>query len=78
MVEREDSLSTEDLILASSLEAQRPMPAPVFRRSLGEQLTRQDPGYGPRPGRLWVHAGLLAGGGALLLLLGLLVSTGVF
>jgi hypothetical protein len=76
MVEPEDSLSPEDLMLAASLEARRQAPTPVFRSALSTRLTRQDPGYGHRPARLWAHAGVLAAAGALLVLLGLLVSTG--
>ena len=76
MVEPEDTLSPEDLMLAASLEARRPAPTPVFRGTLAKRLTRQDRGYGHRPARLWAHAGVLAGAGALLVLLGLLVSTG--
>jgi hypothetical protein len=76
MVEPEDTLSPEDLMLAATLEARRPAPAPVFRGTLAKRLTRQDPGYGHRPARLWAQAGVLAGAGALFVLLGLLVSTG--
>jgi hypothetical protein len=77
MVEPEDTLSPEDLMLAATLEARRPAPTLVFRGTLARRLTRQDPGYGHRPARLWAHAGVLAGAGALFVLLGLLVSTGV-
>jgi hypothetical protein len=76
MVEPEDTLSPEDLMLAASLEARRPAPTPVYRGRLAKRLTRQDMGYGHRPARLWTHAGVLAGAGALFVLLGLLVSTG--
>ena len=77
MVEPEENLSPEDLMVAATLEARRPSPTPAFRGALGRRLTSLDPGYGHRPARLWAHAGMLAGVGALIVLLGLLVSTGV-
>jgi hypothetical protein len=76
MVEPEDTLSPEDLMLAATLEARRPAPTLTFRGALSRRISSLDRGYGHRPTRLWTHAGVLAGAGALLVLLGLLVSTG--
>jgi hypothetical protein len=76
MTEPEIQPTAEEKAVAEALMAQRPVPTPVFRGTLGETLTNSDPGYGHRPARLWVRAGVLAGSGALLVLLGLLVSTG--
>ncbi len=77
MLEPEDNLSPEDRLVASALQERRPSPTPAFRGALGRRLNLLDLGYGHRPARLWAHAGMLAGVGALILLLGLLVSTGV-
>ena len=74
MSERE--FDSEEQATAESLLAHRPAPNAAFRGALARQLQVLDPGYGPRPERLWIHAGVLAGAGALLVLLGLLVSTG--
>jgi hypothetical protein len=76
MVEPEDTLSPDDLILASTLEARRPAPTLDFRGALSRRISSLDRGYGHRPARLWAHAGALAGAGMLLLLLGVLVSIG--
>jgi hypothetical protein len=76
MVEPEDTLSPEDLTFAASLDARRPSPTLTFRGALGRRIARQDPGYGHRPERLWLRAGLSAGAGVLFVVLGLLVGTG--
>jgi hypothetical protein len=72
----ENELSAEDRVIADALVAARPAPETTFRSALGSSLAEADPGYGHRPPRLWRRAGVLAGAGALLVLLGLLVSTG--
>ena len=74
--EPELELSAEERSLAAALDAVRPAPSPGFRGALSRRLVNSDPGYGHRPERLWGHAAVLAGAGALLVLLGLLVSTG--
>ncbi len=76
MNEPENELSADERVIADALVAARPAPAPTFRSALGSSLAERDPGYGHRPPRLWTRAGVLAGAGALLVLLGLLVSTG--
>jgi hypothetical protein len=76
MVEPEDTLDPQDLALAAALEARRPVPPLVFRGALARRIAREDPGYGHRPARLWLKAGTLSCAGALIVLLGLLVSTG--
>ena len=76
MVEPEDTLSPDDLMLAATLEARRPAPTLDFRGALSRRISSLDRGYGHRPARLWAHAGALTGAGMLLVLLGLLVSSG--
>jgi hypothetical protein len=69
-------ISAEERAIADALVARRPMPAPSFRSELSNELAASDPGYGHRPARLWLHAGSVTTAGVLLLLVGLLVSTG--
>jgi hypothetical protein len=76
MVEPEDTLSPDDLMLAATLEQRRPAPTLDFRGALSRRISSLDRGYGHRPARLRAHAGALAGAGMLLVVLGLLVSTG--
>ena len=76
MSESEPDQSTEELAVAQSLGALRPVPTPAFRGGLARRLVSLDPGYGHRPEWLWQRAGVLAGAGVLLVLLGLLVSSG--
>ena len=63
-----DAMPQEDEF-AEHLAGARPAPSAGFRRALHEHLSALDPGYGPRPERLWlIVAGYLALG---LLLIGL-------
>jgi hypothetical protein len=58
------------------LTRDRPVPPAVFRGALGRHVAARDPGFGPRPPRLWaMFAGYLAVA-ALLILLGLLQAMG--
>jgi hypothetical protein len=50
----------------------RPSPTPGFRGALGKWLSAQDPGYGPRPRRLWTTVGICCALGLGLVLAGLL------
>jgi len=76
MNEPDISLSPEDQVVASALIAQRPAPTPTFRTELSRTIASKDLGYGHRPAHLWVRAGMLVGAGALLVLFGVLVSSG--
>lgn len=76
MNESEPDPNTEEQAVARSLDALRPVPTPAFRGGLARRLVNLDPGYGHRPEWLWQRAVALAGAGVLLVLLGLLISTG--
>lgn len=76
MSELQPEFDAEERAAAESLRAHRPAPSAMFRGALARRLTELDPGYGHRPERLWLYAGALTAAGALLVLLGLLVSTG--
>jgi hypothetical protein len=70
-------LGAIDPELEDRLIAERPMPAAGFRGALGRHLAANDPGWGPRPERLdYLVRGYL-GVGAVLIVLGLSVATGV-
>jgi hypothetical protein len=76
-----DDLNDPDLhhadhVIAELLADTRPSPPSPFRGALARQLVEQDPGWGPRPDRLWPRASALIAVGALLLLVGALFSTG--
>jgi hypothetical protein len=58
------------------LTRERPIPPAAFRGALGRRLAADDPGYGPRPQRLWVMVTAYAATAALLMVLGLLQATG--
>lgn len=68
----DEELDPLDAELASLLAGSRPAPAASFRGTLGRWLRDADPGFGPRPPRLWAIAlgylivGLLALGLAFL------------
>jgi hypothetical protein len=76
MNEFDVSISAEERAIADALVARRPVPTPTFRSELSSELATSDPGYGHRPARLWLHVGAVTSAGVLLLLVGLLVSTG--
>jgi hypothetical protein len=63
-----------DQSLADKLTRSRPAPRASFRGALGRYLAASDPGYGPRPARLWMLVGLYAAGGLLLILVGLIIA----
>jgi hypothetical protein len=75
MTDPELELTTEDRAVAALLEARLPQPSARFRSTLRSKLASLDPGYGHRPRRLAAQAGVLIGTGALLLLLGFLISS---
>ncbi len=62
--------------LAEQLKARRPVPRATFRETLARGLAEADPGWGPRPERLWPQALALIAVGALLLLVGAVLSVG--
>lgn len=68
---------SEDWGLAELLDTSRPAPSPGFRGALGRRLVALDPGYGPRPPRLRLTVTGFVALGALLVLLGELVSSGL-
>jgi hypothetical protein len=70
------SLRPDDQVMAELLEDARPAPPARFRGALARQLTDQDPGWGSRPAHLWLHALSLIVVGALLLVVGALISAG--
>jgi hypothetical protein len=77
MSNEEEPIEAEDSSLAERLIRDRPVPTATFRGALGRHLAARDPGFGPRPERLWAMVvGYLVIGG-LLILLGLLQATGV-
>ena len=65
--------SPEDARLAERLAAQRPVPGAGFRGALGRRLVGLDPGYGPRPTRLWGLVSLWLAAGLLVLHIGVIV-----
>ena len=65
-----------DAELASVLARSRPAPAASFRGTLGRWLREADPGFGPRPPRLWTIALGYLIVGLLALALGFLVASG--
>jgi hypothetical protein len=69
-------LEPEDPAVPGLVEADRPLPAESFRRALARHLADEDPGWGPRPVRLWPQALALICVGTLLLLIGALLSVG--
>ncbi|MGO9902918.1 MAG: hypothetical protein ACLP0J_25240 [Solirubrobacteraceae bacterium] len=70
-------LEPADHVLAEQLDATRPAPGAGFRGALGRRLLALDPGYGPRPEHLRPTVAVFLATGALLLLLGGLVSAGL-
>jgi len=62
--------------LADRLGGERPLPAADFRGALGRRLAGLDPGYGPRPQRLWLIVAAYLAAGFLLIALGALSATG--
>ena len=60
--------------LAARLADQRPAPGAGFRGALGRRLQAGDPGYGPRPERILLTIACYAGGGAILILVAILVA----
>ncbi len=77
----EDDISPDlepvDHALAEQLRANRPAPSAGFRGTLGRQLLTLDPGYGPRPARLRPTVSAFVAVGALLVLFGGLLSSGL-
>lgn len=55
--------------LAEHLRMGRPVPAAGFRGRLHRHLAREDPGYGPRPERLWLLVSCYIGAGGVLIAL---------
>ncbi len=72
----EDSLDLgpEEVRVGEHLRDQRPVPAAGFRGALGRQLVARDPGYGPRPPRLWTIVAAYAAAALILLVIGVLVA----
>jgi hypothetical protein len=74
--EIDTEVTAQDRAVADQLNAARLLPAAGFRGALGRHLSVRDPGYGPRPGHLWlVVLGCLLTS-LLLLALGALQATG--
>jgi hypothetical protein len=63
--------------LADRLGGERPVPGASFRGALARRLAESDPGYGPRPERLWLMVAAYLGAGSLLIAVGALSATGV-
>ncbi|MGO9752508.1 MAG: hypothetical protein ACLP8S_00715 [Solirubrobacteraceae bacterium] len=79
MTEQDDispALEPADDALAEQLDAGRPAPSAGFRGALGRHLFALDPGYGPRPAHLRLAVAAYLVLGALLVLLGGLMSSG--
>lgn len=77
MSDKEEPIEAEDGSVAERLIRDRPVPTASFRGALGRHIAARDPGFGPRPERLWAMVvGYLVIGG-LLVLFGLLQATGV-
>jgi hypothetical protein len=74
--EPEPGLTAPERDLADRLTGSRPTPRAAFRGALGRHLAARDPGYGPRPQRLWAFASSYLAGGCLLLALGILLALG--
>lgn len=60
----------EERALVELLSARRPLAAPAFRGRLSRRIAALNPGYGPRPARLWLTAAAWGAAGAALLLAG--------
>jgi hypothetical protein len=70
------ALGAEEPELAELLCHNRPIPGAGFRGSLGRRLAATDPGFGPRPERLWLLVTAWLAGGSLLIALGALSAAG--
>ncbi len=71
-----DELDPEERWIDERLNRERPVPPAAFRGALGRYVAASDPGFGPRPARLWAMVAAYALTAALLILLGLLQATG--
>jgi hypothetical protein len=76
MTEDPEHLEADDEAVGDRLTRERPAPNPAFRGALGRHLAATDPGYGPRPERLWLSVSGYVAIGLVLILLGLLQATG--
>ncbi len=65
-----------DVGIGEELARHRPVPSPFFRGELARYLATEDPGYGPRPRRLWTAVFIYALAGLVLMLVGLLIAGG--
>ncbi len=72
-----DGLEPDEHWVGERLTRDRPVPPAAFRGALGRYLAARDPGFGPRPQRLWAMIAAYLSTAALLILLGLLQATGV-
>ncbi len=71
-----DELGPDERWVDERLTRERPVPPAAFRGALGRYITARDPGFGPRPQRLWAMVAAYLATAALLILLGLLQATG--
>jgi hypothetical protein len=71
-----EELEPQDEELAGRLDRDRPVPNAGFRGALARHLTVRDPGYGPRPARLWAAVSGYLGVGVVLIAIGALQATG--
>jgi hypothetical protein len=75
-IDTAEDLDPQDEELAGRLDRDRPVPNAGFRGALARHLTIRDPGYGPRPARLWAVVSGYLGAGAVLIAIGALQATG--
>ncbi len=71
-----EELGPEERWVDERLTRERPVPPAAFRGALARYLAARDPGFGPRPQRLWAMVAAYLAAAALLILLGLLQATG--
>lgn len=65
-----------DPVVADLLSAEKPLPPQEFQGALARRLSAHNPGWGPRPERLWPQSVVLICVGVALLLIGALVTVG--
>jgi hypothetical protein len=74
--EHPSEVPAEDRAIGDRLTAERPVPGAGFRGALGRLLAAEDPGYGPRPARLWLISAASVVAGAALVAVAALQATG--